>query len=292
IGVRPSSRARMATTRRSGSPSTAHVHRPRSTAVTMAVTASSCRGRRLLRGRDPRPGRTRTSDSSSLVQSRTVVTISGQGRIEQRRTAMCGRYAATKDPATLVKEFDAVDNTEGMARPDHNVAPTKNVVTVVERHPRDADGSVLEDEPAQRRLRVMRWGLVPFWAKDKSIGAKMINTRAETAASKPAFRKALKRHRCLVPADGWYEWQRLGEKKGKQPYFMTPRDGSSLAFAGIWETWRDPKEKDAPPLVTCSVLTVDAVGPLTDIHDRMPLVLSKDAWRQWLDPDLDDVAEL
>jgi len=205
---------------------------------------------------------------------------------------MCGRYAATKDPATLVKEFDAVDNTEGMARPDHNVAPTKNVVTVVERHPRDADGSVLEDEPAQRRLRVMRWGLVPFWAKDKSIGAKMINTRAETAASKPAFRKALKRHRCLVPADGWYEWQRLGEKKGKKPYFMTPRDGSSLAFAGIWETWRDPKEKDAPPLVTCSVLTVDAVGPLTDIHDRMPLVLSKDAWRQWLDPDLDDVAEL
>ncbi|MGH3434228.1 MAG: SOS response-associated peptidase [Thermocrispum sp.] len=205
---------------------------------------------------------------------------------------MCGRYAATKDPATLVKEFDAADNTEDLAPPvDHNVAPTKNVVTVVQRHPRDADGVVQEDEPAQRQLRVMRWGLIPFWAKDRSIGAKMINTRAETASTKPAFRKALKRHRCLLPADGWYEWQRRGGPKGsKQPFFMTPRDGSSLAFAGIWETWRDPKaDDDAPPVVSCSVLTTDAVGPLADIHDRMPLVLPSHAWQRWLDPDLDEV---
>jgi putative SOS response-associated peptidase YedK len=205
---------------------------------------------------------------------------------------MCGRYAATKDPATLVKEFDAVDNTEDMAPPvDHNVAPTKNVVTVVERHPRNAEGEVLQEEPAERQLRVMRWGLIPFWAKDKSIGSKMINTRAESASKKPAFRKALKQHRCLLPADGWYEWQRF--KGGKQPFFMTSQDGSSLAFAGIWETWRDPQAADdAPRVISCSVLTVDAVGPLTEIHDRMPLVLPRESWQRWLDPDAEDVGEL
>lgn len=208
---------------------------------------------------------------------------------------MCGRYAATKDPATLVKEFDATDTTDDMAPPaDHNVAPTKNVMTVVERHPRDAEGEKLLDEPAERQLRVMRWGLIPFWAKDKAIGSRMINTRAETAATKPAFRKPLKSQRCLMPADGWYEWQRRGGPKGtKQPYFMTSPDGSSLAFAGIWETWRDPEaEPDAPKLVTCSVITVDAVGQLAEIHDRMPLVLPRDSWQRWLDPDLEDVSEM
>lgn len=207
---------------------------------------------------------------------------------------MCGRYAATKDPATLTQEFDATDETEGHApSADHNVAPTKKVVAVVERHPRDANGEVLLDEPATRHLRVMRWGLVPFWAKDASIGSKMINTRAETASSKPAFRKALARHRCLLPADGWFEWQRgTGPKGRKQPFFMTPSDGSSVAFAGIWETWRDPKQPDAEPLVTCSVLTTDAVGRMAEIHDRMPLVLPRRRWAQWLDPDSADVKDL
>lgn len=207
---------------------------------------------------------------------------------------MCGRYAATKDPATLTQEFDATDETEGHAPPaDRNVAPTKQVVAVVERRPRDADGEVLAEEPATRRLRVMRWGLVPFWAKDASIGSKMINTRAETASTKPAFRKALTRHRCLVPADGWYEWQRGGGPKGgKQPFYMTTLDGSSLAFAGIWETWRDPKQPDGSPLVTCSVLTTDAVGRLADIHDRMPLVMARGEWQRWLDPDTSDVSAL
>lgn len=207
---------------------------------------------------------------------------------------MCGRYAATKDPATLTQEFDATDETEGHAPgADYNVAPTKKIVAVVERHPRDADGEVLLDEPAARQLRVMRWGLVPFWAKDPAIGSKMINTRAETAATKPAFRKALARHRCLVPADGWYEWQKgTGPKGRKQPFFMTSPDGSSLAFAGIWETWRDPKDPGSAPLVTCSVITTDSVGGLTEIHDRMPLVLGREAWQRWLDPDVADVAEL
>ena len=98
---------------------------------------------------------------------------------------MCGRYAATKDPAALIEEFAAIDLTEGRARVDHNVAPTKNVVTVVQRHPRDAEGDVLEDEPAVRSLRLMRWGLVPFWAKDPSVGSRMINTRIETMGEGP-----------------------------------------------------------------------------------------------------------
>ncbi len=209
---------------------------------------------------------------------------------------MCGRYVATKDPATLTQEFDALDETGGDAPPvDHNVAPTKQVLAVVQRYPRDADGEVLHDEPAARQLRVMRWGLVPFWAKNPSIGSKMINTRSETASTKPAFRKALSRHRCLLPADGWFEWQRRPTAEGKsrkQPFFMTAADGSSLAFAGIWETWRDPRNSDALPLVTCSVLTTDAIGQLTEIHDRMPLVLQRGQWSGWLDPDRADVSAL
>ncbi|MEU6642190.1 SOS response-associated peptidase [Saccharomonospora sp. NPDC046836] len=210
---------------------------------------------------------------------------------------MCGRYAATKDPATLMKEFDAVDGTEGKAPAEnYNVAPTKNIVSVVERHPRDEDGNVVEEEPPVRSLRVMRWGLVPFWAKDAAIGSRMINTRAETAKEKPAFRKALVRRRCIIPADGWYEWRAVegtGKKAPKEPFYMTTRDGSSLAFAGIWETWRDPKgEPDSPPLITCSVITTDAVGQLAGIHDRMPLVLLPQRWQAWLDPDRADATEL
>ncbi|RZS34025.1 putative SOS response-associated peptidase YedK [Herbihabitans rhizosphaerae] len=204
---------------------------------------------------------------------------------------MCGRYAAKKDPATLAAEFDAVDQTDGSAPgADYNVAPTKSVVTVVQRHPRDEDGKP-DPEQTVRGLRVMRWGLIPGWAKSKSIGAKMINARVESAATKPAFRSAMKRKRCLIPADGWFEWRRDGQTK--QPFYMTDPDGKSLAMAGLWSTWRDPEAaEDAPPLITCSVLTTDAIGRLTDIHDRMPLLLSADAWQGWLDPDREDVADL
>lgn len=204
---------------------------------------------------------------------------------------MCGRYAATKDPATLAAEFDAVDDTGAEPpRADYNVAPTKQVVTVVERHPRDEEGNPVEST-TERRLRLMRWGLVPFWAKDPKVGSRMINTRAESAAEKPAFRGALSKYRCLVPAAGWYEWKRDG--KHKQAYYMTTNDGSSIALAGIWSTWR-PKDapEDEPPLVTCSIITTDAVGQLTEVHDRMPLMLPQSAWQRWLDPDESDVASL
>ncbi|WP_027942941.1 SOS response-associated peptidase [Amycolatopsis taiwanensis] len=204
---------------------------------------------------------------------------------------MCGRYSASKSPAKLVEEFGAADQTEGKARDaDYNVAPTKNVVTVVQRHPRDAEGNVLTHEPTERTLRLMRWGLVPFWAKDPSVGNRMINTRAETATEKPAFRTALAKRRCLVPADGWYEWRRNG--KVKEPFFMTGPDSSSLAFAGIWESWRDKKDPDASPLITFSIITTAATGRLTEIHDRMPLLVPRRDWAAWLDPDTGDVSEL
>lgn len=204
---------------------------------------------------------------------------------------MCGRYAATKDPATLAAEFDAVDDTGAEPpRADYNVAPTKQVVTVVERHPRDEEGNP-DESTTERSLRVMRWGLVPFWAKDPKVGSRMINTRAESAAEKPAFRGALSKYRCLVPAAGWYEWKRDG--KHKQAYYMTTTDDSSIALAGIWSTWR-PKDaaEDEPPLVTCSIITTDALGQLTEVHDRMPLMLPQSAWQRWLDPDESDVASL
>lgn len=204
---------------------------------------------------------------------------------------MCGRYASTKDPARLAAEFAAVDATEGMAPgPDHNVAPTKRVVAVVERPQRGEDG---EPEPSgtERTLRVLRWGLVPSWAKERSIGSRMINARAETVATKPAFRRSVARHRCLVPADGWFEWKRADGRK--QPFYLTRTDGASLAFAGIFATWRDPAAgEDTPPLVTCAVVTTAAVGPLTEVHDRMPLLLDADQWARWLDPANADVADL
>lgn len=208
---------------------------------------------------------------------------------------MCGRYAVKKDPATLATEFDAIgpdwpDASGHEYRPDFNVAPTRQVFTVVERHPRDDEGTP-DPTRTERSLRQMKWGLVPHWAKDPSIGSRMINSRADSAATKPAFRTSLKHRRCLLPAEGWYEWKRDG--KLKQPFFMTRTDGQSLAFAGLWATWR-PKDAadDEPPLVTCSVITTDAIGEIAEVHDRMPLLLAPSDWQRWLDPDVEDVAEI
>ncbi|WP_028936696.1 SOS response-associated peptidase [Pseudonocardia spinosispora] len=198
---------------------------------------------------------------------------------------MCGRYASTKSAADIADEFQAVDATQESTLPvpgaDYNVAPTKSVLSVVARHPRDSDGKA-DPNRTVRSVRVMRWGLVPSWAKDPSIGNRMINARSETADEKPAYRKAVVSRRCLLPAEGWYEWRREG--KAKQPYFVTGTDGASLAMAGLWEFWR-PKD-GGEPLVTAAVLTTAAIGPLTDIHDRMPLLVPSDHWETWLNPDL------
>jgi putative SOS response-associated peptidase YedK len=205
---------------------------------------------------------------------------------------VCGRYASTKDPAQLAVEFDALDAC-GSDAPgaDYNVAPTKPVLAIVARHPRDGDGQP-DTSAVERTVRVMRWGLIPTWSQDRNVGAKMINARSETAAVKPAYRDSMARRRCILPADGWYEWRR--EAGAKEPFYVTNTDSSSLAMAGLWTAWRDPDEPQSPWLVTCAVLTADAFGPLAGVHERMPIVLPRESYEQWLAPDLgsDDVAEL
>jgi putative SOS response-associated peptidase YedK len=222
---------------------------------------------------------------------------------------VCGRYAASRDPDDLVEEFE-VERVEIAAplQPDFNVAPTKDVYAVLTRAPRpprDEDGKpVVEAEPAapERQLRVLRWGLVPSWAKDPSIGSRLINARMETVADKPAFRRAFARRRCLLPADGYYEWYspegapgRTADKPGKvakQPFFIRPKDGGVLAMAGLYEFWRRPDVPDDDPqawLVTCAVLTTEAEDGVGRIHDRMPLLVERQRWDAWLDPTVEDV---
>jgi putative SOS response-associated peptidase YedK len=205
---------------------------------------------------------------------------------------VCGRYASTKDPAQLAVEFDALDATGSDApEADYNVAPTKPVLAVVARHPRDAEGRP-DVARVERTIRVMRWGLIPTWSQDRNVGVKMINARSETAAVKPAYRDSMARRRCILPADGWFEWRR--ETGAKEPFYVTGPDSSSLAMAGLWTAWRDPNEPQSPWLVTCAVLTTDAFGPLASVHERMPLVLPRSSFSRWLGPDQgsDDVAEL
>jgi putative SOS response-associated peptidase YedK len=216
---------------------------------------------------------------------------------------MCGRYASSRRPEDLVEEFEVVaDRTPEPLAPDWNVAPTKEVYAVVERPPRPAEGEAGAESEPERQLRVLRWGLVPSWAKDPAIGSRMINARMETVAEKPAYRRALAARRCLLPADGYYEWYPTEElttagKPKKQPFFIHPTDGSTLAMAGLYEIWRDPsKAEDADDrfLWTCTVITTDAPDDLGRIHDRMPLMVDRERWAQWLDPRADraDVLDL
>jgi putative SOS response-associated peptidase YedK len=177
---------------------------------------------------------------------------------------MCGRYATTRSEADLSDLFDAVDVTEGLT-PSWNVAPTDPVPVVRVSSSRD-DARVLD---------TARWGLVPPWAPDLRAGARMINARAETVATSPAFAPSFARRRCLVPADGWFEW--LGSAKPKQAFYMTPADGTPLALAGLWSVW------GPEPVLTCTVLTTAAIGGLARVHDRMPLILPRDRWAGWLE---------
>ncbi|TFV63669.1 SOS response-associated peptidase [Geodermatophilus sp. DF01-2] len=200
---------------------------------------------------------------------------------------MCGRYAASRRPEDLVLEFEAVRAEGQPALPaDHNVAPTKDVHVVRWKKERDPEGRPTGE--GHRELRVVRWGLVPSWAKDVSVGNRMLNARVESLADKPAFRSAARSRRCLVPADGWYEWAKRLDGPGKQPYFITPEDGSVLAFAGLWEVWGSGEDR----FYTCTVVTAPAVGALTEIHERMPLVLPPERWGEWLDPAREDVEAL
>ena len=200
---------------------------------------------------------------------------------------MCGRYAASRSPDDLAIEFEAVRAEGQKPLPaDYNVAPTKDVYVVRHKKERDAEGALTGG--GHRELRAVRWGLVPSWAKDVSVGNRMLNARVESLTDKPAFRTAARTRRCLVPADGWYEWAKRLDAPTKQPYFVTPQDGSDLAFAGLWEVWG----RGADRLYTCTVVTAPAVGVLTEIHERMPLVLPPDRWAAWLDPAREDVEAL
>ncbi len=210
---------------------------------------------------------------------------------------MCGRYASSRRPEDLVEEFDIVETRiPGRLAPDYNVAPTKEVYAVVERPPR-ATEEAADQEPPQRQLRVLTWGLVPSWAKDPSIGSRMINARMETVAEKPAYKRAFAKRRCLLPADGYYEWypteeltatgQGTSKRARKQPFFIRPQDHGVLAMAGLYEIWRDPtKAEDDPDRFrwTCTVITTDAEDAVGHIHDRMPLMVERDRWSDWLDP--------
>ena len=205
---------------------------------------------------------------------------------------MCGRYSASLSTADLASVFGISDDevrAESLA-PSWNVAPTDPVPAVVERRARDEAGEKTDE--VRRQLRVMRWGLVPSWAKDASVGARLINARAESVADKPAFRRALAARRCLLPADGYYEWMKLADGR-KQPFFIQRRDDVPVTFAGLYEIWRDPAEPpDAPLLWTCSVITTDASPAVSEIHDRMPVLLDPAEWERWLDPTYDDVEAL
>lgn len=211
---------------------------------------------------------------------------------------MCGRYASSRKPEDLVEEFgvDRVDLTAPL-EPDYNVAPTKDVYAVFDRIPRDAG----PDAAPQRRLRSVTWGLVPSWAKDRSIGSRMINARVETLATKPAFKRAFSVRRCLLPADGYFEWyptSRLSArgKPVKQPFFIRPADGGVLAMAGLYEIWRDTAvaDPDAPGafLWTTTVITTQAEDAVGMIHDRMPMIVEPARYDEWLDARATDLDHL
>ncbi|HEY7489410.1 MAG TPA: SOS response-associated peptidase [Streptosporangiaceae bacterium] len=204
---------------------------------------------------------------------------------------MCGRYASTKARQELLDEFQIdLDATEDALEPDYNVAPTKQVPAVIKRAPKGS-GAEGEEAEAVRTLRTLRWGLVPSWAKDLSIGNRMINARLETVHEKPAFRRAFARRRCLLPADGFYEWYELkspGEqpkKPKKQPFFIHPRDGDMMAMAGLYELWKNPEDEW---VWTCTVITTAATDDVGRIHDRMPMIVEPEMWTAWLDPDTND----
>ena len=190
---------------------------------------------------------------------------------------MCGRFVSASPPDEIARYFDA-EAPEALLEPSYNVAPTNDVYAVLD------DGGV-------RRLDAFHWGLVPIWAKDPRQGSKMINARAETLAAKNAYKPAFKRRRCIIPADGFYEWKKIPGQKTKQPHFIHRPDGEPLAFAGLWEVWRGP-DKQGDPLRSCTIVTTSANETMQPLHDRMPVILPASAWEEWLDPANDDIETL
>ena len=177
---------------------------------------------------------------------------------------MCGRFTLTAAPQRLRAHFGLSRTPSEMAA-RYNIAPTQPVLVIPNRLPREA--------------ATVRWGLIPYWATEGAGSARMINTRAETLASRPAFRAALERRRCLIPADGFYEWRREGRRRA--PFYLRPRDGGLIAFAGLWDTWRAPA---GDRIASCTIITTAANDVVGTIHDRMPVILPPDAYDAWLAP--------
>ena len=186
---------------------------------------------------------------------------------------MCGRYYILTLSTDLADHFSVPDVPS--FEPNYNVAPTTQMPIVVQKGD-------------DRRCGLARWGLIPSWAKDAKIGSKMINARSETAATKPAFRSAWKRRRCIVPLSGFYEWRT--EDGGKQPYSIHPSDRSIMGFGGLWERWRPPKE-GADDIISFSILTCEAEGKIADIHHRMPVLIRPENTTQWLTEDPDELPQ-
>jgi putative SOS response-associated peptidase YedK len=225
---------------------------------------------------------------------------------------MCGRFAVTTDPARLAVQLDAVNETGPNSwGPNYNVAPTTNIAAVVARHddPEDPDDRRAGAErpgigtEATRRIRLMRWGLLPSWVKADADGrpvvkAQLINARAEKVTTSPAFRSAAAHKRCLIPMDGYYEWMPADDPKGrKTPFYLHRADDRPLLVAGLWSVWRPrvtrgSDQADQAQMLTCTIITTDAVDQLGRIHDRMPLAVAEADWDRWLDPDLPAPADL
>lgn len=188
---------------------------------------------------------------------------------------MCGRFVQASEPEVYADAF-GVDRIVADGLPtSYNVAPTDRVYAVAEHE-------------GGRLLGSFRWGLIPFWAKDRKIAARNINARAETVADKPAFRDSFARRRCIIPADGFFEWQKL--PKGKLPHYIHSSDGTPLGFAGLWASWKDPV--DGERIRTCTIITGSPNDLVAPIHDRMPVILQPDTWAAWLDPANDDAEAL
>ncbi|HEV2892720.1 MAG TPA: SOS response-associated peptidase [Actinomycetota bacterium] len=199
---------------------------------------------------------------------------------------MCGRFSSTSQLQFLLEQFRAEPLGVEGHQPSWNVAPASDILVVTA----SADGA--------RQLRALKWGLVPRWAKDPSGANRMINLRAETVREKKGWKSTLARKRCIIPIDGFYEWQDQGKGQRKQPFYITSRDFSPLALAGLWATWRDPsaaKDEDGgggDELFTCTILTTSANDLMESVHHRMPVILAPEDWDAWLDPENTDTEEL
>jgi len=185
---------------------------------------------------------------------------------------MCGRFTLSASPRSIIEHFDITgEHDVSILTPRFNIAPSQEVAAVFK-----------PDSDSARGLQFMRWGLVPHWASDIKIGYKMINARTETLSEKPAYRTLFKRHRCLIPADGYYEWKQSQGRK--QPYYIHYPDCDVFGFAALWDHWKGDKDE----ILSCTIITTEADSKLGEIHNRMPVILSSEHYNRWLDPELQD----